>query len=87
MAALARSIAAAAPLRRTQNEFSTINDSLIRAASAESQSDISIFAHPLRRALDSLAGFAAEFDGGLKRRLLARAAELRSLTDGEDGIL
>ena len=50
VAALAQSIAATAPLRHTQNEFSTINDTLIRAASAETPSDLAVFAHPLARA-------------------------------------
>ena len=86
-AALASDIAALLPQQKAQIELAAINDTLIKAASAEGQADLPLLAFPLRRSLYTLEALASDFDPKLKPRLDTRIEEFRSYVEGDDGIL
>jgi len=84
---LADEVAVFMPQQKAQIELSAINDSLIKAADAESAADLPLLAFPLRRSLATLEALAGEFDDKLRPRLLERVEEFRGFIDGADSIL
>ena len=75
------------PQQKAQIELSAINDTLIKAAAAETAADLPLLAFPLRRSLTTLAALASEFDAKLRPRLLERIEEFRTLIEGPESIL
>jgi adenylate cyclase len=84
---LADEITVFMPQQKAQIELSAINDSLTKAADAESPADLPLLAFPLRRSLATLEALASEFDAKLRPRLLERVDEFRGFMDGPDSIL
>ncbi|MCK5364993.1 MAG: guanylyl cyclase, partial [Gammaproteobacteria bacterium] len=84
---LVSSIATSPPLQRAQIETLSINDTLLRIASAPRPVEVEILAFPVRRALGVLENLAAGIGPTLRARLLARLKEYRDLVDGPDSIL
>jgi signal transduction histidine kinase/CheY-like chemotaxis protein/HAMP domain-containing protein len=84
---LADEVAAFMPQQKAQIELSAINDTLIKAAGAQTRADLPLLAFPLRRSLATLEALANEFDAKLRPRLLERVEEFRNLTDGPESIL
>ncbi len=87
LSGLVNSIAALPPLQRAQIETLSINDMLLRIASAPRPADVEILAFPVRRAFGVLENLAAGIGPMLRTRLLARLKEYRDLVDGPDSIL
>ena len=85
--ALAHEITALMPQQKAQIELSAINDTLIKAAGAETRADLPLFAFPLRRSLATLETLANEFDAKLRPRVLERVEQFRALTDGPESIV
>ncbi|HEX5794368.1 MAG TPA: ATP-binding protein, partial [Geminicoccaceae bacterium] len=75
------------PQQKAQIELSAINDTLVKAAAAETAADLPLLAFPLRRSLTTLAALASEFDAKLRPRLLERIEEFRTLIEGPESIL
>ena len=75
------------PQQKAQIEISAINDSLTKAADAESAADLPLLAFPLRRSLTTLETLASEFEAKLRPRLMERVEELRGFIDGPESIL
>jgi adenylate cyclase len=84
---LADEITVFMPQQKAQIELSAINDSLTKAADAESAADLPLLAFPLRRSLATLEALASEFDAKLRPRLLERVDEFRGFMDGPDSVL
>ena len=84
---LVDSMAASPPLQRAQIETLSINNALLRIASASRLAEVEILTFPVRRALGVLENLAAGIDPTLRTRLLARLKEYRDLVDGPDSIL
>ena len=70
------------PQQKAQIELSAINDTLLKAAGAETAADLPLLAFPLRRSLATLEALASEFDAKLRPRLLERVEEFRGFIDG-----
>ena len=68
--------------QKAQIELSAINDTLIKAAGADTLADLPLLAFPLRRSLATLEALASEFDDKLRLRLLERVDEFRNFMDG-----
>ena len=75
------------PQQKAQIQLSSVNDTLLRAASAESPADLSLLAFPLRRSLHALETLAGELDPKLRPRLLERVKELRELAEGPESLV
>ena len=86
-AEVADAITSFMPQQKAQTELSSINDTLVRAASAESPADLPLLAFPLRRSLYALEALAGELDPKLQPRLLERVEELRGLTEGPESLV
>ena len=84
---LADEMTAFMPQQKAQIELSAINDTLLKAAGAETPADLPLLAFPLRRSLATLEALANEFDAKLRPRLLERVEEFRGFTDGAESIL
>ena len=84
---LADEMTAFMPQQKAQIELSAINDTLIKAAGAETPADLPLLAFPLRRSLATLEALANEFDAKLRPRLLERVEEFRGFMDGPESIL
>jgi signal transduction histidine kinase/DNA-binding response OmpR family regulator len=84
---LADEMTAFMPQQKAQIELSAINDTLLKAAGAETPADLPLLAFPLRRSLATLEALANEFDAKLRPRLLERVEEFRGFTDGPESIL
>ncbi len=84
---LADEMTAFMPQQKAQIELSAINDTLLKAAGAETPADLPLLAFPLRRSLATLEALANEFDAKLRPRLLERVEEFRGFTDGSESIL
>ncbi|RLA15565.1 MAG: guanylyl cyclase [Gammaproteobacteria bacterium] len=84
---LSRSIIPLAPLQGAQAQVSSINETLIKAASAKSQEDLGVLSFPLRRSLDGLEELLAGIEPDLANRLRPRLAEFRAYTNGKNSIL
>jgi len=84
---LSRSIIPLAPLQGAQAQVSSINEMLIKAASAKSQADLGVLSFPLRRSLDGLEELLADIEPDLANRLRPRLAEFRAYTNGKNSIL
>ena len=78
----ARLVVSLAPLQATRAEISAINDMLVDASSAESVTDLSVLAFPLRRALSALETRLAELEPGLRSRLEEQVAAFRGFVKG-----
>ncbi|MBY4632787.1 PAS-domain containing protein [Rhizobium croatiense] len=83
---LVKAIAAYIPQRRAQQEISAVNDALVKIANAPTPGDLKLILFPLRRSLAVLETVSTEIDEKLRTRFQQRLDELRSLTDGENGI-
>ncbi|MGH6917648.1 MAG: PAS-domain containing protein, partial [Geminicoccaceae bacterium] len=83
---LAAEIALFMPQQKAQIELSAINDSLTKAAVAETPADLPLLAFPLRRSLAALEALAGEFEATLRPRLLERIEEFRSFMEGPESI-
>jgi signal transduction histidine kinase/DNA-binding response OmpR family regulator len=84
---LADEITVFMPQQKAQIELSAINDTLIKAAGADTLADLPLLAFPLRRSLATLEALASEFDDKLRLRLLERVDEFRNFMDGPDSII
>jgi adenylate cyclase len=84
---LADEITVFMPQQKAQIELSAINDTLIKAAGADTLADLPLLAFPLRRSLATLEALASEFDDKLRLRLLERVDEFRGFMDGPDSII
>jgi signal transduction histidine kinase/HAMP domain-containing protein len=84
---LADEMTAFMPQQKAQIELSAINDTLTKAAGAETPADLPLLAFPLRRSLATLEALANEFDAKLRPRLLERVEEFRGFMDGPESIL
>lgn len=73
---LVSSIATSPPLQRAQIETLSINDTLLRIASAPRPAEVEILAFPVRRALGVLENLTAGIAPMLRARLLARVKEI-----------
>ena len=84
---LAEAISNFHPMQKAQVDVSAINDTLLRAASAESLGDLKLLEFPLRRSLDNLARWAQDLDPRLQKLLEVRVEEFRSFIGGSDSLL
>lgn len=84
---LAEPIISLAPLQRALAEVSSINDLLIKAASAHSVADLNVQQFPLRRSLTSLEKLISVMDPDLAVRFGPKAEEYRGYIDGENSII
>jgi signal transduction histidine kinase/DNA-binding response OmpR family regulator len=84
---LADEITVFMPQQKAQIELSAINDTLIKAAAADTAADLPLLAFPLRRSLATLEALASEFDDKLRPRLLERVEEFRGFMDGPDSVI
>ena len=87
LSGLVDSMAASPPLQRAQIETLSINNTLLRIASAPRPAEVDILTFPVRRALGVLENLDAGIGPMLRSRLLARVREFRDLVDGPDSIL
>lgn len=83
---LAREILSLLPQQRAQIELSTLNDTLLRTATAEAQEDLSLLVRPLDRSLAKFAALMPGLDPKLQPRLQQRINELRTLVNGPESI-
>jgi adenylate cyclase len=84
---LADEITAFMPQQKAQIELSAINDTLIKAAAADTPADLPLLAFPLRRSLATLEALASEFDAKLQPRLIERVEEFRGFMEGPESVL
>ena len=84
---LARSIIPLTPLQGAKAQVSTINEMLIKVASAKSEADLNVLSFPLRRSLDELEKLLTGIEPDLANRLHPRLAEFRAYTNGKNSIL
>jgi signal transduction histidine kinase/DNA-binding response OmpR family regulator/HAMP domain-containing protein len=84
---LAEAISNFHPVQKAQVDVSAINDTLLRAASAESLGDLKLLEFPLRKSLDNLARLTQDLDPRLQKLLEARVEEFRSFIGGSDSLL
>lgn len=83
---LVKAIAAYIPQQRAQQEISAVNDALVKTANAPTPGDLKLILFPLRRSLAALENVSTEIDEKLRTRFQQRLDELKSLTEGENGI-
>ncbi|MBX5029827.1 HAMP domain-containing protein [Rhizobium lentis] len=83
---LVKAIAAYIPQQRAQQEISAVNDALVKTANAHTPGDLKLILFPLRRSLAVLETVSTEIDEKLRTRFQQRLDELKSLTEGENGI-
>jgi signal transduction histidine kinase/DNA-binding response OmpR family regulator len=86
-AQLAHTFSAFLPLQKAQVEVSSVNDTLLRAASAPDQADLGVMAFPLRKSLQNLDRLIASLDVKLQDRIGPHLRQLRELVDGDKSIL
>lgn len=84
---LAKAISSLHPLQKTQAEVSSIADTLLNAASADSLADLNLVEFPLRKSLESLSLSSEALDQRLKNLLDARIEEFRDLIGGTNSLL
>jgi class 3 adenylate cyclase/HAMP domain-containing protein len=84
---LAEPIISLAPLQRAQAEVSTINDTLVKAASADSPADLGVLLFPLRRSLGELKKSLTGIEPDLAARLGLQVAEFEEYIDGKNSIV
>ncbi|ARO30732.1 adenylate/guanylate cyclase protein [Rhizobium sp. NXC14] len=83
---LVKAIAAYIPQQRAQQEISAVNDALVKTANVHTPGDLKLILFPLRRSLAVLETVSTEIDEKLRTRFQQRLDELKSLTEGENGI-
>ncbi|MFQ5936379.1 MAG: ATP-binding protein [Acidiferrobacterales bacterium] len=84
---LARSIASLLPQEQASLEASTINDTLLKAASAETFADLEELSSALTQSLITLESLAKRIHPTLEQPLLDEVARLRALAEGPDSVL
>jgi PAS domain S-box-containing protein len=84
---VARELTRFLPQQRAHAEALAINDGLLRAASADKESDLDVMIFPLRRSLEALRRLAGSFDPPIGPPLRLLAEQFALLVDGPDSIL
>jgi class 3 adenylate cyclase len=87
IARLAEPVVAAAPLNALDTELSTINDGLVKAASAKSEADLNLLLVPMRRSLDAVGSLLSEIEPRFRTRLHASLTKFRVFVDDPEGIV
>lgn len=84
---LTATISAALPLQKSQLEVSTINDTLVRAASAQTLDDLNLLSFPLRKTHGNLQRLVNEVNADVRELLLPRIDEFGGYVAGPNSIL
>ncbi len=74
------------PLQKAQFEASAINDTLVRAASAETRDELKLVAFPLRRSQRNFERLVNEMNPSLRERMLLQAEEFGNFIAGPDAV-
>lgn len=84
---LTETISASLPLQKSQVEVSAINDTLLRAASADSPADLQLLSFPLRKSLSNFERLLNDLDPIQQRFLQPRLEEFANLASGSGSVL
>jgi adenylate cyclase len=84
---LAGAIADFIPQQKAQQEISTINDALLKAAVAPTPGDLALTSFPLHRSVDTLEAMTSEIDEKLRTRFRQRVNEFKALVSGPKSIV
>ena len=74
------------PLQKAQFEASAINDTLVRAASAETRDELKLVAFPLRRSQRNFERLVNQMNPSLRERMLLQAEEFGNFIAGPDAV-
>ncbi len=74
------------PLQKAQFEASAINDTLVRAASAETRDELKLVAFPLRRSQRNFERLVNQMNPSLRERMLPQAEEFDNFIAGPDAV-
>ena len=74
------------PLQKAQFEASAINDTLVRAASAETRDELKLVAFPLRRSQRNFERLVNQMNPSLRERMLPQAEEFGNFIAGPDAV-
>lgn len=83
---LTATISAALPLQKAQVEVSTINDTLVRSASADTRNDLKLLAFPLRKSQRNLERLVKQMRPRVRRLMLRRINEFGNFIAGPDAV-
>jgi PAS domain S-box-containing protein len=75
------------PLQRAKSEALAVNDTLIKAASAESIEALQVLLFPLRRSLETFKASVSEMDSPMRSRLSAQVEAYQVFLDGPKSIV
>ena len=84
---LTNTISISLPLQKFQVEVSSVNDTLIRAASAATRADLKVLSFPLRKSLTNLERLLKNLSPAQWKYLKPRFDEFNELATGADGVL
>jgi len=83
---LTATISAALPLQKAQVEVSAINDTLVRAASADTREDLKLLAFPLRKSQRNLERLVNQMKPSVRELMLRRIDEFGNFIAGPDAV-
>ena len=87
MTELGQDIVTLLPHQKALTETTAINDTLVKAAAADTPADLPLLAFPLHRSLGALRALASDFDPSLRSKLVEQIDEFAGFVDGPDSIL